>query len=195
MTDRPTRELSRRDALKLFGAAAGATVLANLPSKWSTPALTAGVLPAHAQTSFVGCEGLGIVYTVQWGPDVDLDAMLLVPVPGQFLVTPKAYPPAPVPQGTSEPFTATAHGGDDTGGAGTNSETIIVPTGNLINGLWVFFVFNPEENPVPVHIVLSGACTLELDIDVLPGLSGDELVVEDCQALCPTITSLSAREF
>ena len=53
MKTEPTNKavLSRRDALKLLGAAAGATVLANLPSKWSTPALTAGVLPAHAQTS------------------------------------------------------------------------------------------------------------------------------------------------
>jgi hypothetical protein len=53
MTDKTAKELSRRDALKLLGAAAGATVLANLPSKWSTPELTAGVLPAHAQTSAV----------------------------------------------------------------------------------------------------------------------------------------------
>ena len=51
MTAKHSSEISRRDALKLLGAAAGATVLANLPSKWSTPELTAGVLPAHAQTS------------------------------------------------------------------------------------------------------------------------------------------------
>lgn len=46
------KKLSRRDAIKLLGAAAGATVLANLPSKWSTPELASGVLPVHAQTSF-----------------------------------------------------------------------------------------------------------------------------------------------
>ncbi|MCL4528127.1 MAG: Hint domain-containing protein [Chloroflexi bacterium] len=50
MTQQP-KKLSRRDALKIIGAAAGATVLANLPSKWSKPELAAGVLPAHAQTS------------------------------------------------------------------------------------------------------------------------------------------------
>jgi hypothetical protein len=33
MTDRTSKALSRRDALKLLGAAAGASVLANLPSK------------------------------------------------------------------------------------------------------------------------------------------------------------------
>ena len=45
------KKLSRRDAIKLLGAAAGATALANLPSKWSKPELVSGVMPAHAQTS------------------------------------------------------------------------------------------------------------------------------------------------
>ena len=70
MTQPTDKQLSRRDALKLLGAAAGASVLANLPSKWSTPQSVAGVLPAHAATS-PGCvvrtvcvkksEGLGTV--------------------------------------------------------------------------------------------------------------------------------------
>jgi hypothetical protein len=46
-----SKKLSRRDAIKLLGAATGATLLANLPSKWSKPSLMSGVLPAHAQTS------------------------------------------------------------------------------------------------------------------------------------------------
>ena len=45
------KKISRRDAIKLLGAVTGATVLANLPTKWSKPELTAGVIPAHAQTS------------------------------------------------------------------------------------------------------------------------------------------------
>ena len=45
------KNLSRRDALKVLGAAAGAVALANLPEKWSSPELESGVLPAHAQTS------------------------------------------------------------------------------------------------------------------------------------------------
>ena len=81
MTDKPTRQLSRRDALKLLGAAAGASVLANLPSKWSTPALTAGVLPAHAQTS--GCTDSALVFQViasegtlehEYSPNPDSDS-------------------------------------------------------------------------------------------------------------------------
>jgi hypothetical protein len=56
-----TPKLTRRDALKVLGAAAGASALANLPSKWRTPVLTAGVLPAHAQSS--PCYDLIITWT------------------------------------------------------------------------------------------------------------------------------------
>lgn len=51
MTNPANQKLSRRDAMKILAAAAGATVLANLPSGWSKPGLEAGVLPVHAQTS------------------------------------------------------------------------------------------------------------------------------------------------
>jgi len=45
------KKLSRREAIKIVGAAAGASLLANLPSKWSKPKLTGASMPAHAQTS------------------------------------------------------------------------------------------------------------------------------------------------
>jgi hypothetical protein len=51
MADRTLKNISRRDAIKILAAAAGATALANLPVKWETPDLEVGVLPAHAQTS------------------------------------------------------------------------------------------------------------------------------------------------
>ncbi|MCQ3938719.1 MAG: hypothetical protein DPW18_16980 [Chloroflexi bacterium] len=51
MTDKPTRELSRRDAIKIIAAAAGAAVLANIPAEWVKPDLEVGAIPAHAQTS------------------------------------------------------------------------------------------------------------------------------------------------
>jgi hypothetical protein len=70
MANKPVKELSRRDALKLLGAAAGASVLANLPSKWSTPELTAGVLPVHAQTSV--CTDTALVVHVTATGDGDL---------------------------------------------------------------------------------------------------------------------------
>lgn len=53
MNDKSPKQISRRDAIKILGAVAGASVLANLPGKWNKPELTTGVLPAHAQTSVV----------------------------------------------------------------------------------------------------------------------------------------------
>lgn len=50
------KELNRRDSIKLLGTAAGATVLMNLPSKWSTPSVQSGVLPVHAQSSCVALQ-------------------------------------------------------------------------------------------------------------------------------------------
>jgi hypothetical protein len=51
MADKASKNISRRDAMKILAAAAGATALANLPGKWVTPDLEVGILPAHAQTS------------------------------------------------------------------------------------------------------------------------------------------------
>jgi hypothetical protein len=60
MADKGQKIISRRDAMKILAAAAGATALANLPEKWDTPDLEVGVLPAHAQTS-------GGIYTLAAG--------------------------------------------------------------------------------------------------------------------------------
>jgi hypothetical protein len=49
----PTKKVSRRDAIKILTAVAGATALANTPARWSKPELKVGVLPVHAQTSVV----------------------------------------------------------------------------------------------------------------------------------------------
>ena len=50
-------KLSRREAIKILGAATGASLLANIPAKWSKPEVTGSQLPAFAQTS---C-GVGLV--------------------------------------------------------------------------------------------------------------------------------------
>ena len=60
--DANRNKISRRDAIKLLGAVAGATMLANLPSKWNTPELVRGSLPAHAQTS--GCSQFALTFTL-----------------------------------------------------------------------------------------------------------------------------------
>jgi hypothetical protein len=51
MNNKPSKEISRRDAIKILAAVVGATTLANIPDKWSKPGMEVGVLPAHAQTS------------------------------------------------------------------------------------------------------------------------------------------------
>jgi hypothetical protein len=43
--------LSRREALKILAATTGAVALSNLPSRWETPLIESGQLPAHAQAS------------------------------------------------------------------------------------------------------------------------------------------------
>ncbi len=57
MDNKPSKEISRRDAMKILAAVAGAAALANIPGKWTKPGLEVGVLPAHAQTS-VGAHTL-----------------------------------------------------------------------------------------------------------------------------------------
>lgn len=52
-SETPTKKVSRRDAIKLLTAVAGATALANTPARWNKPDLKVGVLPVHAQTSVV----------------------------------------------------------------------------------------------------------------------------------------------
>src|SRR5258705_9050996 len=80
-----SRKLSRRDAIKLLGAATGATVLANLPAKWDTPEAVSGVLPAHAQTSSLGLTILSCEFLLAIGI-------------GDFTSTPFVGPlPLPVP--------------------------------------------------------------------------------------------------
>lgn len=51
MDNKPSKEISRRDAMKILAAVVGATTLANIPDKWTKPDMELGVLPAHAQTS------------------------------------------------------------------------------------------------------------------------------------------------
>ena len=85
------KKLSRRDAIKLLGAATGATLLANLPSKWSTPELTQGVLPAHAQTSSLGL----LIDSCNFTLDIDTGEWSSTP----FVVPVANIPPNPPPTG------------------------------------------------------------------------------------------------
>lgn len=83
--DKPSRKLSRRDAIKVLGAAAGASVLATLPTKWTKPELIAGALPAHAQTSAtlptVETVDVGTITT---GVNAFINVAYVVPSPHNF---------------------------------------------------------------------------------------------------------------
>ena len=46
-----SQKLSRREALKALAAVTGAAVLATVPTKWETPLIEIGAIPAHAQGS------------------------------------------------------------------------------------------------------------------------------------------------
>jgi hypothetical protein len=49
--------ISRRQLLKILAATAGTAVLSSVPTKWKTPVIEVGMLPAHAQT----LSGLGAI--------------------------------------------------------------------------------------------------------------------------------------
>ena len=80
MGNKPSKEISRRDAIKILAAVAGATALVNLPDKWTKPGMEVGVLPAHAQTS------LGL-HTLAAGPD-DPDAGFCLDLISTVAITP-----------------------------------------------------------------------------------------------------------
>jgi len=173
------KKISRRDAIKVAGAAAGASVLANLPTKWNTPEIVSGVLPAHAQTSVVqnvGCAGLGLTITLDlFLGDVDLSVL----TPDGFFVTPK---PAGANQGTTDPFTGASHSGDSVAG----TETITVPVGNLTNGTWTISVnLVGGAAATPYLLTVSGACSTSAN-GVLDSIGPTEtyfIQVVDCQVV------------
>jgi len=77
------KKITRREAIKVLGAAAGASLLANIPAKWSKPELTGGALPAHAQTSIVYTLLCDDPVQLELEPDSDsyLSGVTVNPVP------------------------------------------------------------------------------------------------------------------
>ena len=89
--DKQNKKLSRRDAIKLLGAAAGAAALANLPSKWSKPEVVSGVLPAHAQTSSLGLQILSCTfvgnYFAPWSSSLTVGPLPIPNIPIEMKYT------------------------------------------------------------------------------------------------------------
>lgn len=143
MADKGQKIISRRDAMKVLAAAAGATALANLPRKWDTPDLEIGVLPAHAQTS----PGLYMLVVGQ----SDLNANFCFSLVSTAVISPVAtgiplhYAIALSP-GLAITAPAASTGTVSTDGTGTASLSIDVDintfnVGSTVNVTWSF------ENP------------------------------------------------
>jgi len=164
------KKLSRREAIKIVGTAAGASLLANIPAKWSRPELTGGNLPAHAQIS---CPGWTI--SVEWSDDLNIDLILILPgsLNGFHVATIGFLGP---PYGPYEPTTGAQHGGNVTS-AGT--ETITVP--NLIDGTWTVYIRNYNDASVPITVSYGGFINYNTAI-IMPAVSELHLVVniENC---------------
>ena len=108
-----TKKISRRDAIKLLGAVTGATVLANLPSKWSTPEIAQGVLPAHAQTS-------SVLYSLACDSDMPFD-----PQSGALQDFGVTVSPTPAPSVTLQ-YLITPNNGEAVISPVTNPGTVII---------------------------------------------------------------------
>ncbi len=74
-------KITRRDAIKILGAAAGAGMLATLPTKWTKPQVTTGALPAHAQTSATLPTVLTVSVQVGGSTSTFINVAYVVPSP------------------------------------------------------------------------------------------------------------------
>lgn len=62
-----SKQINRRQAIKILAVAAGTAGLSLVPSKWKTPVVDVGVLPAHAQGSLRTGTITGGVFVQQQG--------------------------------------------------------------------------------------------------------------------------------
>ncbi len=140
MSNKSSQKISRRDAIKILTAAAGAAALANIPDKWTKPGMDLGVLPAHAQTS-IGPR------TLAPGPS-DPDANYCFDLPASATINPPdsgillRYT-ITLSAGLSLFAPAALTGTVATDGSGMASLTITVDTsffdvGSVVSVLWEF---------------------------------------------------------
>src|SRR5688572_14110550 len=134
MAEQKTKKISRRDAIKLLGAVTGATVLANLPSKWSTPEIARGVLPAHAQTSSLGLTILNCELNVNM-------------ITGEWSSTPYVIP-LPLPQTIPMNFTLTFVNTHLTGTLGAEPQSPVTQLGLVSTSTGITGLVASDVNPV-----------------------------------------------
>jgi len=150
----PTEKLNRRRLLKGLAAAGGAAAAsALLPAKWSKPAVSVGVLPAHAQVT--GAPDL--LVQLCWSEPIDLDVTVIEPGGGDEDAVGPSNPIGP---------TATYSGDDQDGGC----EQITVPAGHAAPGCYHVDVWNWDEqmSGVATLTIVTPAGTFECHLRVPP---------------------------
>jgi uncharacterized protein YfaP (DUF2135 family) len=148
MSEPKDQSMSRRKALKVLSAAAGATTLSLLPG-WEKPVVGIGALPAFAQASL----GTGdFQVTLTWntgdptceGLSVDIDLHVIEPGGAHVYYLNKVGPTATLDV-------------DNTCGLGP--ENIFVPTNNTANGIYQIYLVYYSSDASPATSTL---CTVRV---------------------------------
>lgn len=140
----PQNKLSRRDTIKLLGAAIGGAALSTIPPKWSKPALAASQLPEHARQSTVsaGAAACPIVRTAFVGNVTALS-------PGYYPFTPATpITDADIAACAFTRMTISWTGAVPAGGAGG-----IVALARSVGVAAFTFIFVPTGTPSPAFDV------------------------------------------
>jgi len=125
MTDQ--NKLSRREAIKILGAATGASLLANIPAKWSRPQVTGSPLPAFAQTSNCPAGSSALSVFVEGSGSIRIRDVTTLNVNGAFTDYPTGVTTTVNSGCLSECFLITVISLD-----ATNVHTIVTLNGSII---------------------------------------------------------------
>ena len=152
------KNLTRREAIKILGTAAGAVTLANLPAKWSRPELSGGFIPAHAQTSLCPAGSSAMSIFVEGSGDIDIGTIFTESVPGTVTNYPTGVTTTVYSGCISECFYMFVTSRDD-----TNVHTIVTLNGSVI--------YNEDFYNTIRYYVVNGVTGAHVINDNAPGCS------------------------
>jgi hypothetical protein len=145
--------LSRRAALKALAAATGAVAISSLPSKWETPVIEVGALPAHAaiscRTPPIGATG-SLSAKAKWGDNtLDIDLIVIEPT-GEYV--------HPLWWGGNGP--TVTHDGDNfvDYDPDVDFESASVPAGGAATGTYTIFVEDFTGDGATVTVTITTEC-------------------------------------
>jgi len=153
------KRLSRREAIKILGTTTGASLLANIPAKWSKPELTGASLPAHAQTSNCPAGSSAMSIFVEGSGDIDIGTVFTESVPGTVTNYPTGVTTTVYSGCISECFYMFVTSGDDT----NNVHTIVTLNGSVI--------YNENFINTIQYYVVNGVTGAHVINDNAPGCS------------------------